>query len=100
MRDGKGIPLRKHLERAAERGTASAVARLNGPRCPEALRYLLSWLYRMHGKSGVSMDGAVPLTPSTVLDFARAYDTAFEPWEIDLLIEADVALITAARTRE
>ena len=54
----------------------------------------------MHGKSGISMDGAVPLTPSTVLDFARAYDTAFDPWEIDLLIEADVALITAARTRE
>jgi hypothetical protein len=54
----------------------------------------------MHGKSGTSMNGALPLTPSTVLHFAEAYDTSFDPWEIDLLIDADVALITAAHQKE
>lgn len=100
MRDSKGVPMRVHLERAAQQGRESARARLQGPQCPEPLRYLRTWLYRMHGKSGIGMSGAQPLTPSTVLDFCKAFDVQFDPWEIELLLEADVAIIAAANKKE
>lgn len=57
-------------------------------------------LYRLHGKSGVSMNGAVPLTYSTLLDFMRLTDTALDPWEVDLLMEADVILIASSSSQE
>lgn len=97
-RDGKGIALRVHLERAAEQGRESAIKRLQGPVCPEALRYMRTLLYRLHGKSGVGMNGAVPLTYSTVFDFMHVTDTPLDPWEVDLLMDADVVLITASST--
>lgn len=57
-------------------------------------------LYRLHGKSGVGMNGAVPLTYSTILDFMRLTDTPLDSWEVDLLMDADVVLISASSKQE
>ena len=47
-----------------------AAAILQGPELPESVGYLRDWLYQLHGTSGVAMDGAAPLSWSTIRDWA------------------------------
>lgn len=64
------------------------------------MRYLRTLLYRLHGKSGMGMNGVQPLTYSTIADFMHVTDTPLDAWEVDVLLEADLVLIAVANHRE
>ena len=87
-----GAPARAHLELAAKRGSAAALAALEGPECPEALEYLLGWAYTLHGRSGISEVGVAPLSYAEVDAWARRTRTDIEPWEVEALMAIDAAL--------
>lgn len=46
-RDDNGTPTRAHLRTAAKRGSAVAIAELEGPRFPEELSYLWTWFVEL-----------------------------------------------------
>ena len=46
-------------------------AQLDGPECPREALYLLTWTFRLHGRSGVGMAGYAPLTEETLYRWSR-----------------------------
>lgn len=91
--------LSRALERARESGASSSragaarIARLEaqlaGPERPDALRYLLDWHHELHGRSGVGMDGFVPLTFTTIAAWAQLTERAPLPHEVAALLTLD-----------
>jgi hypothetical protein len=89
-----GTTERANLEVALDR-YGSAVARrllLDGPQCPDHLRYLLEHATALVGRSGVGMDGAAPLTWSTLKDYQSETGWSFAPWEKEMIMAIDAAL--------
>jgi hypothetical protein len=69
-----------------------AIAMLEVPECPESLEYLKRWLYALHGRSGEGMNGAVRLTYTTIVDWARLMDVWPTSAEVDALMMLDALL--------
>lgn len=87
-----GARARDHLQAAADRGNLAALAYLQGPDCPVSLAYLVPWVMALHGRSGVGMNGAAPLTYSTVVDWAQLTGNLPNPFEVDTLMTLDSVL--------
>lgn len=86
---------RDHLEVAAKKGSARAIAAIfSGPQLPEALSYLWDWALELHGKSGVNMGGFNPLTYTTIVDWALLTGREIEPHEVDALLALDRVLLS------
>lgn len=84
---------RDQLEASAAKGNKHAIAKLEGPDRPECLDYLFGWLYELHGRSGVGMNGFAPLSYSTIDSWAKL--TGNRPTQLDVqaLIELDSVLL-------
>jgi hypothetical protein len=97
VRDSKGSVTgknRDHLEVAARKGSARAIAALyNGPQIPDSVAYLWDWARELHGKSGVGMSGFNPLTYTTIADWARLTGNEPEPHEVEALFWLDAILL-------
>lgn len=74
-------------------GSEAAKRKLaNAPECPEEMEYLVSWAFDLHGRSGVGMSGAAPLSYTTVESWARLLDIRIEPYEVKALIALENAI--------
>lgn len=87
-----GVTRRSHLEVAASRGNAKAIAALEGPPYPEPLRYLHGWAMELVGRSGADMNGLAPISYGTIADWARLTGRAPAPHEIRALLRLDAAM--------
>lgn len=78
----------------AGKGNPEILASLQGPACPEELEYLLQWARELHGRSGVSLAGFVPLTYETIDAWSRLKQVPVTPAEVDALLLIDAVLLT------
>src|SRR5690242_10545749 len=97
-----GGTMREHLEAAANSvrpspGRDAARARLEGPPVPASLAYLRSILYQLHGRSGASMGGLLPLSDTTVRHWCENNGIQLEPGEIEALKMLDGVLLSEAQ---
>lgn len=83
---------RVHYEKAAERGSAGAIAALQGPDYPLELRYLYEWAAHLVGRSGVGMAGYAPLSYGTIRDWMDLTGTMVYSHEVDALIQLDAVM--------
>lgn len=88
------------MERAAERGNETAKAQLQGPSCPQSLRYLLVWCYELHGRSGVGMSGLNPLTWETLGAWSRLTGSVPDGEDTHALFLLDATLLNPAEPKE
>lgn len=84
---------RKHLEFAASRGNKAAIAALEGPECPDSLRYLLALARALHGRSGVGMNGLAPLTYTTIYHYSRLMRMTLDTEDVEAVILIDGILL-------
>jgi hypothetical protein len=68
---------------------------LQGPEYPDALDYLLDWLYQVHGRSGIGMNGFAPLSYGTVADWARLRGHTPSSADVEGLMRLDAVLLSA-----
>lgn len=66
---------------------------------PPRVEHLHAWIYQLHGKSGVGMEGAAPLTYGTIADWARL--TGVEPTgdDVEALMRLDLVMLTEYRAK-
>lgn len=84
---------RQHLELLAERGSADALALLDGPELPETMMYLVRWLAELdHGREYDAMNGAMPYTWQAIDAWARRSGHDPNPDEIVALFILDDVL--------
>ena len=78
----------------ARKGSESAQAELDGPECPEAFEYLVSWAFALHARSGIGLAGADPLRYSELREWANLVipGIALEAYEVEALIALDAAM--------
>lgn len=92
--------MREHLEAAANsprasKARADARAKLaEAPPVPASLAYLRGILYQVHGRSGASMGGLLPLSDTTVRHWCENNGIELQPGEIDALKQLDAVLLT------
>lgn len=86
------MPVRAHLEASAARGNRESAALLEGPPCPDALAYLLDWAVELHGRSGIGPDGFVPLTYTTLADWAALTGARPTPLDVRALFALDAVM--------
>lgn len=98
--DEDGIPHRTWLEASAKNGNKEASAELVERECPECMEYLVRWARQLHGRSGVSMSGLLPLSYTTIADWARLTDTDVDPLEVDALMQLDAAMLYPEEPKE
>jgi hypothetical protein len=84
---------REHWEVLAERGDRAAIKRLEPPEYPSAFEYLREWLFQLHGRSGVGMNGFVPLTWTTLRHWRAETGTIVRPAEARALMRFDAILL-------
>lgn len=89
--DTNGVTLRATLELRASQGSRQAVADLTPPDYPESLTYLLGWSHELVGRSGVGMDGAAPLSWSTLDAWSRLTGRVIDSNDCDALMLLDHA---------
>ena len=92
MADDKST-VREHLEMAAKAGSSKARRELEEPERPEALEYLWRWAQQLHGRSGAGQFGLVPLTWTTLHDWAETTRVRLEPLEIEALMILDNVML-------
>lgn len=92
---GDGSTARDHWEVAARRGNPLAIARLTAPPMPDTVAYMWDWLMELHGRSGASMAGLLPLNYTTIDAWARMTGTDIHPLEVRALIALDGVLLSA-----
>lgn len=76
----------------ANKGDERSIAALNGPECPEELKYLVDWCYLLFARSGVSADGVAPLSYTTIEAWSRLSGNEVDPHEVEALMLLDAAL--------
>lgn len=87
-KDGKAQ--RVHLEAAAARGSASAIALLDGPEFPDELGYLWGWFQELDRTRSYGMNGAEALTYPAIDAWARLTGRSPDALEVDALILLDL----------
>lgn len=70
------------------------------PEFPDALAYLWGWVLELHGRSGIGMGGANPLTYTTIADWAILTRNRPQPYEVEALVALDGALYVATEKPE
>ena len=95
-----GADTRAHLEAAARKGSAEAIAALRGPEFPEELEYLWGWVMELHGRSGVGMAGLAPLTYSTIAAWSELTGAEPGPLDVEALMALDAVLLSGSRPKE
>ncbi len=95
----EGAPRRTHLQQRLRRlietkgadhpQTVAAQRELEGPQIPECMGYLVRWSNELFGRSGVDMQGLVPLSYATIDAWARLTDRDPQPHEVDALLWLD-----------
>lgn len=65
------------------------MAALAGPDVPVCVEYLHTWAQELHGRSGVGMNGAAPLSYSTLADWSHLKGVTLEPHEVESLLILD-----------
>lgn len=73
-------------------GHAGAMASLEEPPFPEALRYLQKWLYEVHGRSGASMGGLAPLSYGCITEWMALTGADPTGYEVEALLLLDAVL--------
>lgn len=81
--------MRDHL-RALGRSTEA-------PRCPPELAYLVEWLGELHGRSGASQVGLLPLSPSVLAEWSRLMGITLEPHEAQALMVLDAVMLNPGK---
>jgi hypothetical protein len=91
-----GSPAAAHHAKLALHGDATARAALadTGPSCPDALRYLLEWLYALHGRSGLGMNGLAPLSWPTIAAWSQMTGHRPNAREVVALFQLDDAMMS------
>lgn len=85
-----------HLKKLAKHGDPLASRRINeanAPPFPEALLYLHTWIYALHGRSGVGMNGFAPLSYVTIDAWSRLTGARPDAEDVDALIRLDAVLL-------
>lgn len=77
----------------AERGHEGARAALEPPPIPDGAAYLIGYARRLHGRSGCSMAGLLPLSWRELDAFCRLMRVRLSQWEIDVLMLLDAVLL-------
>ncbi len=86
--------MRAHLEAAARAGHVPSQELLyDGPECPPSMRYFLELLGRLHGRSGVTMNGVAPLSWPTLDAMTRLTGIEIDGEDIDALFLADAVML-------
>jgi len=75
------------------------MAELRGPECPDSLRFLLGWLYELHARSGVGMNGMNPLTWGTIGEWSRIMGITPDADEVRALFLLDAVLLNPAEPK-
>jgi len=91
-----GAAQRAHWELAAAQGNADARRKLEGPEFPDHLAHIWEWARDLHGRSGVGMAGAAPLSYQEIAAWQRLTGIVLEPIEVEALIAVDGALMGVA----
>lgn len=91
--DKGGASQRVHLENAAERGNANAIALLTPPPFPDALAYLWEQFVRLNTMRDVGMNGPKRFTPTLIRDAALLFDWDLQPHEVEALTALDVVTL-------
>ena len=91
-KDGDGGSTRAHLEAAAKKGNAVAIAKLAGPPYPAHLGYLWEWATELAGSRRYGMNGAEPIGYVEIEAWARLTDTRPFPHEVAALLAIDRVL--------
>lgn len=86
-----GTTQRAHWEASARRGNPDALARLEGPRFPDALAYLHEWFVELSAARGEGVHGPAAITYQDIDAWARLMDRQPEPHEVAALTELDRA---------
>jgi len=92
--------MRRHLESAARRGHQRAIEQLEGPEFPDALAYLHDWLYELHGRSGVGMNGLAPLSYATIAAWSALTGNVPNTLEVRALFVLDASLLSPPDEKE
>ena len=87
-----------HLRKAAKGNTPGAVLarKILGeePDLPEDFEFMVEWVYALHGRSGASMAGLLPLSYTTVEAWVKLMDIHYiEPYHIEALLVLDAAML-------
>lgn len=77
----------------AVRGNLRAIRALQGPECPEWLEYLKDWLYELHGRSGVGMNGYAPLSYATIAGWSQLTGRDPSIGDVEALLLLDSILL-------
>lgn len=85
--------MRAIYEEKVRRGEHVDDCALYGPPVPEAFVYLRRWLYELHGRSGVGMNGFAPLSYATIAYWADLTGQIVEPFEVEALLMLDGILL-------
>lgn len=91
LKDGKSY--REHLEIAAQRGNATAIAELEGPEVPEALEYLWRWWQELDSGRRVGAHGFERITWLDVQAWMVTMDRRPEPHEVRALMVLDATVL-------
>jgi hypothetical protein len=88
-----GVSAREHLEgrlrMALLMGKSPVIEGLDPPPFPDCLTYLRDWLFELHGRSGLGMSGAAPLSYATIEYWAKLNDITVQPHEVQALLVLD-----------
>ncbi len=69
-------------------------AKLDSAPFPDSVAYLWEWVVALHGRSGVGMGGAAPLSYSTVEAWAKLTGHRPLPYEVEALMVLDAAMMS------
>ena len=87
-----GTTLRDHFE-SVERQTKRRPPELDGPPCPEPLRYLLRWFSELHLARGSSGFGENPIGYVDIAAWSRLTRKHVTPYEVAALVAVDRAYL-------
>lgn len=90
--DGHGSPTRDSYLVQARKGSASALAMLDGPPFPDALAYLWRWYGELRRGCAPDATGAAVLTWPVLDAWARRTHRDPEPYEADALFTLDAVM--------
>jgi hypothetical protein len=88
----EGATLRDALRELARRGRTDVLEKLNGPRLPRTVRYLLDWTRDIRRGVGRDTNGLAPLTWVSLDAWARHTDHQPAPHEVDAIFLLDAVM--------
>lgn len=87
-----GVATRVHLESAARRGHATAIAKLQGPPFPESLSELWQQFKTLDSMRREATNGLAALTPGDIRAANELFDWDLRPHEADAIRAIDLVV--------